>query len=329
VVVALSSGCELVFPPGGGPDSSASVPVVFDNSASGSPLEDFPIPVRLDRTMLDVDTVADPTHDLRFEQDGIPLAFEVESWDPARTSVVWVKVPFAEIGSNQLTLYYGPNAHGSADSPTVWKANYEAVWHLADTLTELPDSTANHHAGTLDASGPEHPGVIGDGRGFSGETAERIAFAGGDSLFDGWSAFTLELWIRCDADGEFLDKGTSINLGRVDNVAGTHVLQVDLHFDIDDVFLGTDVQLRTWTYVAYTFDGVNVSLYQDGEVDGGSSLSEASMLHADSSQFILGSTGGTMTGALDEVRISTVARDPDWILAQYLAMTGDTVTVGP
>jgi hypothetical protein len=87
----------------------------------------------------------------------------------------------------------------------------------------------------------------------------------------------------------------------------------------------TDWALNTLYSVAYTWDGSNVKIYVNGAPDSTTS-SAAGTVSGSTAPVCLGSycfgpsgatTGGFLTGKLDEVRISSVARSADYFTARW------------
>jgi hypothetical protein len=72
-----------------------------------------------------------------------------------------------------------------------------------------------------------------------------------------------------------------------------------------------------WYHIAATYDGTLMRVYVDGQLIGTrTSLSEPGAY--DSSSIYIGRWSNFwFPGQLDEIRISDIARDPDWILANY------------
>ena len=72
------------------------------------------------------------------------------------------------------------------------------------------------------------------------------------------------------------------------------------------------------------------ALYVDGQVDVAGSNSELLKISPDQvgigARFMQGSPDRFYAGAMDEVRISSVARSADWLLAEYLTVASNTPT---
>ncbi|MDE0837603.1 MAG: DUF2341 domain-containing protein [Kiritimatiellae bacterium] len=120
--------------------------MVFSPGTAGGTLTNFPALVKLsaDITGFDYAQFADPgAADLRFvnRADGAELVYEVEQWNPAGTSFIWVRIPALSQGTI-VDAYWG-NAFVSTPAyvgdGSVWQSSYLGVWHLHD---DLYDSTA-------------------------------------------------------------------------------------------------------------------------------------------------------------------------------------------
>ncbi|MBX4187907.1 MAG: DUF2341 domain-containing protein, partial [Candidatus Doudnabacteria bacterium] len=77
------------------PSWSARRKITFDNSASSENLQDFPVYIQLDSSRVDYAQTQNSGQDIRFiDADGSTvLSYEIEFWNEAGTSTVWVKVP--------------------------------------------------------------------------------------------------------------------------------------------------------------------------------------------------------------------------------------------
>jgi hypothetical protein len=96
-----------------------------------------------------------------------------------------------------------------------------------------------------------------------------------------------------------------------DNGGGQHLL-----------ISGGTTPANTYNCIAGTYDGSTMRLYRNGVADGNTTSASFTIGYNASARMAVGmrsqySTGEPMTGATeDEVRISTVARSPDWMAAQ-------------
>ncbi|HLE03934.1 MAG TPA: DUF2341 domain-containing protein, partial [Anaerolineales bacterium] len=85
--------------------------LTFNNAAQAENLVNFPVLVVLNSSRIDYGQTQNAGQDLRFtDSDGVTLlAHEIEKWDEAGTSYVWVKVPQIDASSttDYIWMYYG------------------------------------------------------------------------------------------------------------------------------------------------------------------------------------------------------------------------------
>ena len=175
--------------------ASATLPrptaAAFDKGATitvsgytgSAPLSDFPVLVRISAgspagfAYSDLHSSSDGA-DLAFiDLDGHGLPFEIDTWDPNGTSLVWVKLPTMGQGT-QFVMCWGSASSGKtvcADSPF---ADYVGVWHMSEASGTVADSSGHSldaeptgaGAATLSVavSGP-----VGNGRQCSNSTSVR------------------------------------------------------------------------------------------------------------------------------------------------------------
>lgn len=307
--------------------------IVFDNSTSDTDLLGFAVPLALDAATVDYQTITDPAKDLRFEDpEDSDLPFEIERWDPTGTSLVWVRVPTIDRASttDSILMYTGPAANGHADPAAVW-TGYRIVTHLG---SHLENSASQMHAGTAVGATVDATGQLAEATRLQ-NPSDRLTFATGDQLFDGWPQFTLEFWIRLDyatsdlgGEPRVLTKGPAVNLARLFEVAPNVRHQIDWEFaSTGSTFRGTNIPLQTWSHVVWTFDGQLLRIYRDGFQRDAEDLGQVDTLVTDTGDFELGNTDNAVRGAFDELRIAETARTTDEIRASYRAMTGMFATI--
>jgi hypothetical protein len=323
-----------------GPPPQSPRKLVFDNSLSAIDFGPHPVLIALDASKIDYAAIVNPATDLRFENatqgitasigDNVP--FEIERWDPNGESIVWIRVPeiLHATTDTAVLMHFGAGANGSASATATWQS-WELVNHMASGLTS---STGNYQPS---AFGVAHTnGVIGEATAFSGVGDQRVTFANGGQLFDAWPAFYVSFWIYASYNSAadltnqplVMDKGASVNLGRLFANAGEIVFQLDQHFtNNNNAYINVVVPPKAWTNIVLSFDGNIASIYKNGApgtaVDlPGSGLS----LVASTAQFRLGDTSNGFKGMIDELRIEKRSRSLDFARAQYLNSTRKFVT---
>ena len=160
----------------------------------------------------------------------------------------------------------------------------------------------------------------------------------------GLATFTIECWFRYDGAGDASSTGTGgldafplVSKGRGESDGGTqdmaYFLGIDevtgvLAADFEDLASGanhpvygtTPVTDGTWHHAAVTYDGSTWVLYLDGVADGTLDTAGAVPRHDSEQHFGVatamnthGAASGYFRGAIDEVRVWSVARDEDAI----------------
>ncbi len=334
--------------------------ITFNNTnvggfAPAETLSNFPVLLVLDAAKVDYALTQDDGGDLRFfDADGTPLAYEIERWDEAGNSYVWVKVPQIDIGAtDSITMYYGnASVADGEDSSAVWAGTgYRSVYHLDDVGPTVQDATSTNYDGTATngATGGQ-TGQIGSAYGF--DAADDYINLGDDrSFIDGASAATFSAWVRPnDNDGvnPNIILSASINSGGAPSGTSRMAIELDPFGDIkfivraDDsanttVFTtGTPVTAGTWHYVTGVVDLVTneVTVYVDGVARpitaGPYTLPGTAFPNSPSGSASIGSSdegaGPYFDGRIDEARIATAARTAGWIQAEYRAMSNQAGT---
>ncbi len=313
------------------------------NVSGASDLTDFPLLVSL--VDPDIRNVANNGQvenisgfDITFtDASNNVLDHEIESYDAnSGTYVAWVKVNTLSASSNtELYMYYGNAAIvANPSATTTWDTNYKAVWHLNDSFL---DATANGNDGTEGAAGSTDDigGIIGQGRGFTG-------VVGGNSFItvpndasidtDITDQVTLEGWARyytpVPDDSPFIVKGPAVNNERymfgLDG-SGSSTPSVNSrvttgagHFRYDDGAIDADWHHFVMVYDAGLGANPRLNTYVDGVLFV-SNNANANILSSTNDLFIgRRNDNRRYRGALDELRVSNIARSGDWIATEYL-----------
>ncbi|MBN2325424.1 MAG: DUF2341 domain-containing protein [Spirochaetes bacterium] len=334
---------------------SHRVELVLDNSAQSEDLFDFPVCVRLDSSRILYAETQDTGNDLRFIDSGQNvLAYEIETWDESGESFVWVKTRLIAGGSNteSVWLYYGnPEAPEGQDAFSVWSNGYETVLHLDETSGSYEDSTGNGHAGeAINGVSRGAPGRVGRCAELDGSD-DYIAL---DMSYSGQGAvplLTVNVWFRTTFAGSaYNDNWAFVDFDRSDfydfyvtGDTGSLEFSTTASSGGTDDFVANTVGLNdgTWRLAWAVYDGTDKHIYLMDSLDGTSSNPHSGAGFGSSSTrwgFVGDGSEATTydgtrnniyyEGALDEVRISHVARSEDWISAQYLSMTDGFITYG-
>ncbi len=147
--------------------------IAVTNYTGSAALTNFPVLVRLSSGNFPGfsygDMFASATgRDLAFtDAQGHGLPYDIDTWDPAGTSLVWVTLPILENGT-EFAMFYRSGNDGKSICPGNAFSDYVGVWHMneaADGVTTVYDSTTNDLYGTSVASSLSRAdGVVGRAR---------------------------------------------------------------------------------------------------------------------------------------------------------------------
>ncbi|MBN1977525.1 MAG: DUF2341 domain-containing protein, partial [Anaerolineae bacterium] len=326
--------------------------LTFSNTAQAENLVDFPVLVTLDGSRISYAQTQDAGQDIRFvDPDGLLLAHEVEEWNEAGTSYVWVKMPQIDGGSNTdyIWMYYGnPDAPDGQAPEDVWTSDYRMVYHLADSSGTILDSTANGFTGANHGTTPYNNGFIAGARDFDGFN-DYVDLGSGLAVLNGVGQATLSAWIRPDdlagrndiiaisVGGSPPTNASRASLYRSGNEAGIIARAPDSQGMNSIDTISNSVSLN-WHYVVAVIDysGNTVAIYVDGvsqPLSGFPSFEAPTTSNTNSANAALGSeddgiSGFFFNGRIDEARVAATGRSADWVAAQYASMTDSFITYG-
>lgn len=283
--------------------------------------------LRLDPSRIDYAQAEPDGADLRVIQGDTELALEIERWSPSDVSTVWVRLPALSAAGTTVTIYYGnPGASTASDGAVTWPDDYVSVHHLQD----LADATGSGH----DAASPNPPsaieGLLAGARSFDG-VDDGLVLAG-ESAYDFTTALSVEAWIRVTAfDATWQAMVTK----------GDDTWRMQRYLDSAFVCFGSDpnddnldgdvpVDDGLFHHVAIVYGAGVKRVYVDGVQDternfaGPIPTTDADVAIGDNAQV----AGREFSGVIDEVRISSVARDPGYFAWQVASMQDELATFG-
>ena len=283
---------------------------------------DVPVLVKLDSTRIDYTKTLANGADIRFTTEtGTPLSYEIEAWNPGGVSVVWVKLPQVVAGGRMFIYYGNPSATSAASPSAVWSNGYAAVWHLG---SDLADSTGHGNVGTRSGA-VATAGYLGSAHQFDGNSASISVGAG--STLSVATNLSLEAWIKVD-DTNTDSYRRIISKKATWDAASGYNLEYNPGLNYvstlgggSDYLRATGIDLDTnWHWLATTASGSSGRVYVDGAdrtADGalGTITTNTLPVYLGRSQ-----AGEYFKGAIDEVRISSVARSAAWVALQSTSM---------
>jgi biopolymer transport protein ExbB len=335
---ALDSGCgRPACDPWWDPAFTRRRKLSFAQDLEPENVSDLSVLVRLDATRISYGQTQPLGQDIRFvDDDGTTvLPHEIERWGPASTSVLWVRVPRIDGGTNidHIWMYYGNAVAQAVEQKSVVWSGYDAVYHLddfADSTGKQPVAVDHGTANVTDG--------IGHARLLDG-VAAYIDLGSNLSLLEGAAAVTLSARVRVKSVvGERALFSYSVNsavptglsrafmsfVNAADVRAGGRAHDTDAASSFLTTMGGPmKVGSTTWTHLAAVIDlrTQEVLLFADGSLLSTDTLSTpftaATMDKTPTSFNVLGAsddaTSQFLDGALDEVRITSIRRSASYI----------------
>jgi len=307
--------------------------ISFDGYTGSAPLTNFPVLIVFDPAQSNIDYTSfrsSQGYDLRFSDSTAEsnLIYEIESWDPAGKSYVWVRIP-------QLTadtvIWSHWGAYGDSSQPSystdgsTWTNGFKGVWHMTEKDAE--DSTANGYDGIAVNQLATTNSIIGSGLYFDGDGDFLNIQSHGltltnDSTFSAW--VNLETTVRPDRHG-IIGWAKS----NYDNYLALNNGDPTSRYTLEDSDNLTDTS-PTFNYTSNEWLYVTVSLQTDGHYHYYTNGSPISLSGNVRSHLKLGYLGagygganpgnGAWEGGMDEVRLSSEERSDNWIMAAYRTM---------
>jgi len=256
--------------------------------------------------------------DFRFVagDDATPLKFHVERFDPvAELAYIWVKVPAVnpQTDKQSIFLYFGnPAAPAAEDRGGTFDVNTVAAFHFGESAGLPVDSTAY---GTVVTSGQVFPApasLIGSGITLSG--TEPLVIGDAPQLaYNPETGWTFETWLRLN--GVPTEAAYLFDIGATDGQRLSVTIGADglsARLGDGDATALVVLTLADWHHVSLTVARDGLQLFLDGMPVG---AVQATVETVSGPIYVGGSVGGSglLAADIDELRISNVARTPDWI----------------
>jgi len=324
-------------------DYGSRMKITFTGYNRGEALLDFPVLVNLSTNLpgFSYRQFASATGgDLRFADAGglLPLPFEIDEWDTYGVSTVWVRLSQLATTNDFIWAYWGnplaPASPASSTNGSVWSADHFLVYHLKQSGFPYADSSQQHPALSGAAPGSTS-GIIGHACLFDGSF--KYLNSGAINL---GNAFTLSAWVNLAPAATNIQTIWANKAGGY-NTAG-FALYVDTYLTSDHkVFFETGngtlgaavstaagaVSSGQWHLITAAIDraGGTGNLY----VDGANPTQASAVLTDFANQNTLNLGRFTnadfyWTGMLDEARIESVLRSPNWIWASWMTAAANS-----
>jgi hypothetical protein len=323
-------------------------------------LANYPLTVSLTdadlKTMANGGLVNDSSgYDIGFYPDcsgaGTALKWEVESYSPTTGALVAhvLRPTLSHTADDTIGMYYGGLFSSfQSTASAVWDANYKLVWHAANGGSlVLTDSTTNANPITNHNAATAVAGKIAGAAGFASASAQYAEFGSSTALNP--AALTVEAWVNYSSltssdgynsvfdreqaafgagDYSLLIKHNGKMAYYLKDAAGTMVA-------IDGTGANT-LSAGNWNHLVMTYSpGGSLTGYVNGSQDSTTAATANGLNKGNSipskSGFYVGVNPRYLNASLDEIRVSSIARSPDWVLTEYRNQSapGTYLSVGP
>lgn len=339
--------------------------VEINTAATGADVADtltgFPLLIRLNASNFDFSQADSRGRDLRFAgPDGQHLAFDIDRWDAvAKLAEVWVRVDtvFGGQTDQAIAMHWGnPAAAAYTAGAQVFSASagFGGVWHMGEegnsTLNGIRDagSRGNHGTGIGLSPISSQQAVIGHGLNFDGSTGAKID---PDSALHAKDSLTLEMWVNFSALGagqsfkRIVSKAYTPPQGQgigkpwteydleTDTDGNKIAFSVAIGGSLNSVVTKTMPDQAIWYHVAATYDGANLKIYLNGELEATTQISGVITDYGRGITFgkYEFDTVSNFRGKLDEVRMSSKTRSAAWIKLSHAnqVLGSSVVTIKP
>ena len=315
-----------------------TVEMTVSGYAGSSTLAEFPVLVRLaagSPAGFDYADCAADGSDLRFaDAAGNLIPHEIDTWDAAGESLVWVRLPAVTNGA-AFAMYYAADDPGAAAAEDVW-SRYAVVIHGGDTLANAVSGGPTVSAGSTSVAASPTAGLVGGGVTKTTANAKGVNVAMGNpaSSLTSTGKFSVSGWFKRDGEGGNNGNGTHVlaaSRPKWDSGEGFLWLQeVGDYIDVaaykshqwENSPNGYKLADKTWAHVAFAYDsGVSLTSWFDGAPDN-QKTSDVGNLVSTSATWSFGSYANTASkdsfvGDMDELRIFDGVASGDWIKAEH------------
>ncbi len=336
--VALCLSAAILSPLGGASlaadtwqeESAATRQRIEITNSTGTEFTDTPVLVRIDSTIIS------SSESIRFyaEDGDTELPFEIETWNPAGTSSVWVKVPV--VAANGTTAIYGYyNGDKTATSPDdVWNDNFVLVEHFASA--EIGTDSTGTNTGTLTGNLTTKDSTMGTAAVFTG--SQKVTY---EPLLSGEGAFTISAVVDTE------DPGSYVGIATRDKNGGTK--------DGDTYFLGinggsgqflgrfygtkankdiTTPYSAGYHVLTLSYTGSKLMLYIDGVMKASADIDGGTVDTVYGTPLVLGAYSdedlmNALVGTFDDIQMSKIATSDDYETFRNANYRGTCVTAGP
>ena len=326
--------------------------ITINNSqvAGANNLTNFPFLVTLDHLNSEIvdggsNSALNGGGDIRFSSDAAGnnrLAIEVVEFTTDATTAnrrcqIWVKIPSLSATSDTtIYIWYNksgevqPAATGTYGSQALWSNNYVSIWHLDDDINaggtplQILDSGTSSNDGVSGGNmniNNRLTSKVGDGIDLMGDN---YFIVGNDASLNLTSDLTISGWFYPTTNhaGYIMAKRSetvSDGYNILTQIGGETVYYEGTTATTHYTNLA-DYNLNQWNYVVFKINssGTGLTAFLNGSFS--SEITISALPDGLAQNFYLGTRSyGSyrFNGAIDELRVSNIARTNDWIITEY------------
>ena len=308
------------------------------------PLSGFPVLVRIAPNSpvgfyyTDLHSQSDGADIAFIDMDGSGLPFEIDTWDPLGTSLIWVKLSTMTNGT-QFAMCWGSAASGKTVCPDSPFAGYVGVWHMSEASGTVVDSSGNGFtaspAGAASTTASiAVPGPVGNGRQCSAALgADNLSYLSVPS-YDTKSVggtFAVSGWFNIGS-GQSGNNNDARLFSRKENYQDAHgwevlwktskEIRVRGASSSDSVKVtNLDYAGKGWKHFFVVYNNAIAAFYENGVLK--KSTSDTAPTENGRPLAIGGyanDNGSQLVGSVDECRLLDAVPSADWVRAEYNSM---------
>jgi biopolymer transport protein ExbB len=281
-------------------------------------------------------------HDISFvTPDGELLAYDLERYEPSTGNfTAWVRLPIVSASTEtRWYLYYGSTVLELGPDPdAVWDDSHAGIWHLTEPDGTRADASGNnnHVAERNNPIPVASSAVIGQAIELRVDQQHYLGILDANQRgLDLTGPMTISFWARAAAqldgwrnvlskwqDGADAPQPNNSYYVGMDTFGAGHRLKFALEDASGQTFVyGTTVlAVDTWYHVAAVYDGQAMQVFLNGTSDA-AAVPRSTGARDGTAELNVGGKAANRDyghhGALDEVRISNVARSAAWLRTEH------------
>jgi len=249
------------------------------------------------------------------------LKWETESYASGALVAHVLITSLSSSSDTLIYLFYGKAGVGSFQGGTLgsaWDANYVAIQHLNGAPSSAVDSVTGASATISNVTAAT--GEIDGAAGFNGTSSSIDIGHAGALMFA--ADFTLSAWFNSASSGYqvILGNETGGNLQWIFAINAHVAGDIELWDQVGGYYAYTPYTGSQWQHAVCVRASGTLNCYVNGTV--GTSASSSTNFSAGTQDIYIGERAYTgfqewFNGTIDELRMSNVARSPNWITTEY------------